>query len=410
MGLLTAANPTIALPVRTVASTGVTVGTRRPRSAGMRAKHSLSGVAIAPRRATTCLRSRRTLSTRAASVQTQPEKSEAQPEELFQWQRVTDAGVKKANELWQAARNMAPRGDWSGRYPLQKVWLSDVLYSAKRPKFLNREWKQEDIVYGSFIAAMHVCACFAPFCFSWANLNMMLVGWVVTGMFGITLSYHRQLAHKSFNTPKWLEYIFAYCGCLAVQGDPIEWVSSHRYHHLHTDTPHDPHTPYEGFWWSHCGWFLDNSATERRVGNRSNASDLQEQPFYQFLQKTYGWHVVASAAATFLLGGWEAFVWAFALRVCWVHHITWFVNSACHVWGNQQYNTGDLSRNNWWVGILAFGEGWHNNHHAFEFSCRHGLEWYQYDPTYYTIKFLEIVGLADKLKYPSDKKREALAI
>lgn len=409
MGLLCMANPTIALSSRAVASKGTTVGSQRPRLAGLRAKQSLSGVAIAPCKGLTPLRNRKTVSTRAA-VQTSPEKPEAEANEAHQWQRVTDAGVKKAHELWQAARNMAPRGEWAGRYPLQKVWGSDVMYSAKRPKFLGREWKKEDIVYGSFIAAMHAVACYAPFCFSWANLNMMLVGWVITGMFGITLSYHRQLAHKSFNTPKWLEYLFAYCGALAVQGDPIEWVSSHRYHHLHTDTPHDPHTPYEGFWWSHCGWFLDNSATESRVGNRSNASDLQEQPFYQFLQKTYGWHIVASGVATYLLGGWEAFVWAFALRVCWVHHITWFVNSACHVWGNQQYNTGDLSRNNWWVGILAFGEGWHNNHHAFEFSCRHGLEWYQYDPTYYTIKFLEMVGLADKLKYPSDKKRQALAI
>ena len=135
-----------------------------------------------------------------------------------------------------------------------------------------------------------------------------------------------------------------------------------------------------------------------------------DQPFYRHLRDHYAWHVAASAAVTFAIGGWQGFVWTWALRVCVVHHITWFVNSACHVWGNQQYNTGDLSRNNWWVGILAFGEGWHNNHHAFEFSCRHGLEWYQWDPTWYTIKTMEFFGLASKLKYPSEKMLNKLRL
>jgi len=332
------------------------------------------------------------------------------PPEQNQWARVTDAGVKQATELWEAARKMAARGEWTGMFPIKKVWLSDVLYSPKRNKFFNREWTKEDIIYASVILGTHALACCAPFCFSWKNLGMMLGGWVITGMLGITLSYHRQLSHKAFTTPKWLEYALAYCGTLAVQGDPIEWVSSHRYHHLSTDTPADPHTPYEGFWWSHCGWFLDSSATERRVGNRSNASDMSDQPFYRFLQKTYGWHIAASVAVTYALGGFEALVWAFAARVCMVHHITWFVNSACHVWGNQQYHTGDLSRNNWWVGILAFGEGWHNNHHAFEFSCRHGLEWYQVDVTWYTIRLLQACGLASKLKYPSENQLKKLRI
>jgi len=344
-----------------------------------------------------------------------PEAPTAPAPEQNEWARVTEAGVLKATELWEAARVLAgvalpARGDWDGLFPTQRVWLSDVMASPKRPKFMNREWKKEDITYAAVLGATHIAACFAPFCFSWANLGAMLIGWVITGMLGITLSYHRQLSHKAFATPKWLEYTLAYCGVMAMQGDPLEWVSSHRYHHLYTDTPQDPHTPYEGFWWSHCGWFLDIAATERRVGNRSNASDMAEQPFYRWIQATYGWHIVAAALATYLLGGWGGFVWAFALRVCWVHHITWFVNSACHVWGNQQYHTGDLSRNNWWVGILAFGEGWHNNHHAFEFSCRHGLEWYQFDPTWYTIKVLEFFGLADKLKYPSQKQMSKLRI
>lgn len=411
VAVLAGANPTIAfrskVATRKGCNNGMIAGARRPVGLQAKQRTFLTGVAPGKPVKLAVVRPRTALFTRAV-LQTSQDTSEAEVGEN-EWQRVTGAGVKKANDLWQAARDMNPRGEWFGKNPLKKVWFSDVLYSAKRDKF-TREWKSEDITYGAVILGLHMVAATAPFCFSWANLSMMLVGWVITGMFGITLSYHRQLAHKAFKTPKWLEYIFAYCGVLAVQGDPIEWVSSHRYHHLYTDTPSDPHTPYEGFWWSHCGWFLDNTATAKRVGNRSNASDMQEQPFYIFLQKTYGWHVVASGLATYLLGGWEAFVWAYALRVCWVHHITWFVNSACHCWGNQTYNTGDLSRNNWWVGILAFGEGWHNNHHAFEFSCRHGLEWYQFDPTWYTIKALEFLGLADNLKYPTQKKMDDLAI
>ncbi len=162
------------------------------------------------------------------------------------------------------------------------------------------------------------------------------------------------------------------------QGDPIEWVSGHRYHHLHTDTPLDPHSPYEGFWWSHMGWLLDNDITLERVGNRSNAADMESQWFYRWLQATWPWHVVGQFAALFALGGLPALVWGGALRIVWVYHVrrgymqrvsclaqhllrsvarcnssltqvTWFVNSASHVWGTQKFNTGDQSRNNWCV-------------------------------------------------------------
>lgn len=139
-------------------------------------------------------------------------------------------------------------------------------------------------------------------------------------------------------------------------------------------------------------------------------SDLECQPFYQFLKKTYPLHMVASLALLFALGGLPALVWGGALRLVWVYHVTWFVNSASHVWGNQAYDTGDLSRNNWWVGILAFGEGWHNNHHAFEFSARHGLEWWQIDATWGVIWLLQKLGLAKNVKLPSESQRARLAI
>lgn len=291
-----------------------------------------------------------------------------------------------------------------------RVLLSDVFTVPKTNSFFGRSWQKTDVVYGLFMLAMHVLCLLAPATYSPAAVAWFFASYFVTGCLGITLSFHRQLSHRAFQTPKWLEYAFAYCGVLAVQGDPIEWASSHRFHHLHCDTPLDPHSPYEGFWWSHAGWLLDHGATMERVGARGNTSDLDAQPFYRWVQKTYALHVAAQFSALWALGGLPAVVWAGALRICWVYHVTWFVNSVCHVWGSQTYDAGDLSRNNWWVGILAFGEGWHNNHHAFEFSARHGLERFQVDMTWMVIRALEVVGLATNVKLPTERQKARLLI
>ncbi|KAI8472570.1 MAG: fatty acid desaturase-domain-containing protein [Monoraphidium minutum] len=291
----------------------------------------------------------------------------------------------------------------------KKLLLSSVYATPKSNQIFGRKWNKTDLQYVAFMVFVHGLCLLAPMTFSWANVGLFLGTYFITGCLGITLSFHRQLSHRSFSSPKWVEYALAYCGVLAVQGDPIEWVSSHRYHHLNTDSVLDPHSPYEGFWWSHMGWLLDNQTTLERVYDRKNASDMEAQPFYTWIRDTYIWHVVAQFAALYALGGLGAVVWGGALRMCWVYHITWFVNSASHVWGYQTYNTGDQSRNNWWVGLLAFGEGWHNNHHAFEFSARHGLEWWQLDMTWLCICALEKLGLASNVKLPSEKQKARLA-
>lgn len=182
-----------------------------------------------------------------------------------------------------------------------------------------------------------------------------------------------------------------------------------RYHHLHCETPLDPHSSYEGFWWSHMGWILENDATLERVGDRTNAGDMAGDPFYDHMEKHYTVHLGLMFAVLFAIGGFPAMVWGGALRIVWVWHVTWLVNSACHLWGTQTYNTGDLSMNNWWVGLLAWGEGWHNNHHAFEFSARHGLEWWQFDMTWQIIAAMQSVGLATAVKLPSEKQKKRLA-
>ncbi|XP_024356646.1 palmitoyl-monogalactosyldiacylglycerol delta-7 desaturase, chloroplastic [Physcomitrium patens] len=290
------------------------------------------------------------------------------------------------------------------------IWMSDVVVKKRPNYFKDRSWTSKDLTYAGYMAFMHGLCLLAPATFSWDALGVSLGLYVITGLFGITLSFHRNLSHKSFKLPKWLEYSFAYCGVQAVQGDPLEWVSSHRYHHQHCDTEKDPHSPYEGFWHSHMGWLLDDRRTQERVGARNNVGDMDKDPFYQFIQRTYPIHPIMMAVALYVMGGFPYLIWGMALRVVWVYHITWFVNSASHVWGSQKWNTGDLSRNNWWVALLAFGEGWHNNHHAFEYSARHGLEWWQLDPTWWIICALEAVGVATKVKLPKKEHMEKLAL
>jgi fatty-acid desaturase len=311
----------------------------------------------------------------------------------------------------------AARAKGAQRLPLGEK--GQRLFSARNRQFwdyvvfprtyFHRAWEGKDIGYGLFFTIIHLGAACAPFFFTWDAFMVFLIGYVITGMFGITLSYHRQLAHRSFTTPKWLEYLFAYCGVLALQSHPINWVSSHRHHHGGTETENDVHSPLDGFWWSHMGWLMDTKNTWMRK-DKANASDLQGQWFYRFLAKTYAFHAIAlPLAVLYALGGLPYVFWGFFARVIWVWHVTWAVNSVSHVWGFQDWNTGDKSMNNWLIGFLAFGEGWHNNHHAFETSCRHGLKWWQIDFTWYTVKFLSFLGLARNLKYPTESKMRRLS-
>nr|GMD87508.1 palmitoyl-monogalactosyldiacylglycerol delta-7 desaturase, chloroplastic [Ipomoea batatas] len=232
---------------------------------------------------------------------------------------------------------------------------------------------------------------------------------VVTGALGVTLSYHRNLCHQSFKLPKWLEYLFAYCGVHALQGDPISWVRTHRQHHQHCDSEKDPHSPIQGFWYSHLGWLLDFNSTNERGEMPTNVRDLESQFFYKFIQRTYIIHPILLAAMLYVIGGSPYVVWGMGVRAVLVYQITFLVNSACHLWGTQAWNTGDLSRNNWLVALLAFGEGWHNNHHAFEFSAKHGLEWWQLDITWYIVWILQTLGLASDVKLPTEAQKRKMA-
>ncbi|KAL7616659.1 hypothetical protein Lser_V15G01292 [Lactuca serriola] len=283
-----------------------------------------------------------------------------------------------------------------------KITLSDVMVTRKRNLFWGRKWRTVDIQIGLWILSLHLLALFAPFTFTWGAFFLAFSIWVLCGVFGVTLCYHRHLAHRSFNLPKWLEYMFAYLGVLSGQRDPIFWVSIHRYHHQFVETEKDPHSPTFGFWFSHMGWLFDSGYIFEKYKERNNVEDLKSQVFYRFIRRTYVLHTAIYGVLIYAFGGFTYLVWGLGVAATWGYHVTFLVNSACHTWGNQTWDTGDLSKNNWWVAMVTFGEGWHNNHHAFEFSARHGLEWWQIDFCWYMIRFLEALGLATNVKLPTE--------
>jgi sn-2 palmitoyl-lipid 9-desaturase len=253
-----------------------------------------------------------------------------------------------------------------------------------------------------WLAVVHVGALSALYFFTWKAFGIFLLLSWITGGLGVCLGYHRLLAHGSFQTYPWLRRIITSFGALAGEGPPINWVAAHRKHHLYTDVDGDPHSPKDGGLWSHVLWLFPrprNPDWQQMI--HLYGRDLLQDPFMRFLDKTFLlWHF--TLGAILLSAGWIGWnfytgmsflAWGTFLRTVWVMHITWLVNSASHIWGYRNYETADNSRNLWWVGLLAFGEGWHNNHHAFPSSARHGHRWWEIDVTYMEIRLLEQLGL-----------------
>ncbi len=237
---------------------------------------------------------------------------------------------------------------------------------------------------------------FLPAFFSWPAVALMLFLHWVTGGLGITLGFHRLVTHRSFQAPKWLEYFLVFCGTMACQGGPIDWVGMHRIHHLHSDQSADPHDSNRGFWWSHMGWMLYEIPARENVDRFTK--DIADDPVYQFLQKFFIPIQIGLAVLLYVLGGWSFVIWGVFVRLVAVFHCTWLVNSATHLFGYRTYPSGDNSTNCWWVALLTYGEGWHNNHHAFQHSARHGLRWWEIDMTWMTIWLFQTLGLATKVK------------
>jgi stearoyl-CoA desaturase (delta-9 desaturase) len=249
------------------------------------------------------------------------------------------------------------------------------------------------------MAFLHVGAIAALFMFSWRVLAItVFLYWVATGL-GISLGYHRLHTHRSYKIPLWLEYTFAVFGTLNLEGGPIFWVATHRVHHQKSDLPGDPHSPRDGGFWSHVGWILlgEVNHNNTRVMSRY-APDLARHPFYVWLNDYHWIPILVLGTILYAFGGLALLLWGVFFRVVFGLHATWLVNSASHMWGGRRFETRDDSRNNWWVALLTFGEGWHNNHHAHPTSARHGLAWYEFDPSWILLKAMRFFGLASGVK------------
>ncbi len=255
-----------------------------------------------------------------------------------------------------------------------------------------------------FFGTVHAVALLAPWFFSWSALGVMLVLHWLCASIGICLGYHRLLTHRSFRVPKPVEYFFATMGALAVQGGPTFWVAGHRQHHMYTeDVDKDPYSARRGFWWSHILWlFYDRPSVFDRKELVKYVPDLARDRYYQWLDRYFLLLQVPLGVALYALGGWSFVIYGIAVRLVLVWHATWLINSATHKWGYRRFDVSDNSRNLWWAALLTYGEGWHNNHHAYPNVAKAGLTWWEVDPTWWVIRGLQMMGIAKRVIMPPD--------
>jgi stearoyl-CoA desaturase (delta-9 desaturase) len=260
----------------------------------------------------------------------------------------------------------------------------------------------------------------------WPDLVVMAVTYLLTGL-GVTVGYHRLFTHRSFKTSPPMRALLAALGSAAIEGPVIEWVANHRKHHRFSDQPGDPHSPHvdrasglrgalSGLFHAHVGWIFsgEDLASEERY-----AKDLLADPIVRFIDRTFPLWVLAGLAFPFglgvaltgsIAGGLTGLLWGGAVRIFCLHHATFSINSLCHFFGRRRFATGDQSRNLLWLSLPTLGEAWHNNHHAFPTSARHGLRWWQLDPSAWLIGGLERTGLIwDVVRVAPERERARAA-
>lgn len=284
--------------------------------------------------------------------------------------------------------------------------------------------------YAVVVIGLHVlCAlAFIPWTFSWSGVALAILGIYIFGGLGINLCYHRLLSHRSFTCPKWFERLLVFIALCCMQDAPGRWVAAHRIHHCFADEEPDPHSPVISFLWSHIGWLLVDTHGLNKISNYERyARDLLRQPFYLNLERKMVpiWIFIGHGVLFFLAGcamGWFTasagsdqlnaalqlgtswLIWGVIVRTVLVWHITWTVNSLTHMFGYRNYDTGEESRNNWFVALITSGEGWHNNHHYDPASASNQRKWWELDFIYWTILLFEKVGLARNVTRPKHQR------
>ena len=260
-----------------------------------------------------------------------------------------------------------------------------------------------------WIVVVHVLAVIAPFFYSLPALVTCIALAFVTGSLGVCMGYHRLLTHQSFKTYRPIRWLLAFLGGLSGEGSALTWVAQHRKHHSYSDHDGDPHSPKDGRWWSHLLWFMPDFGQKWHYELlKRYAPDIVKDKMMVVIHHLFLPSHFILAGILFLMGyfgpekwglgsawaGGSMVFWGLGVRMVYVLHVTWFVNSATHLWGYRSYETTDNSRNLWWVGILAWGEGWHNNHHAYQSVASQGHRWWEIDMTYWAILLMEKIGLA----------------
>jgi stearoyl-CoA desaturase (delta-9 desaturase) len=270
-------------------------------------------------------------------------------------------------------------------------------------QLLKRPFSSAEVLSMSLLAAMHA-ACLLVFLVPFSSKVLILaIGGYVLRMWAITAGYHRYFSHRSFKTSRVFQFLIAVLGTSAMQNGPLWWASWHRYHHRYTDQPRDPHSPLQsGFCHAHMGWIL---GAESSYPQLSNVTDLLRFPELRALDRFKWLPIIAYAVACFAIAGAAGLVWGFVLSTVVLLHATALINSVGHVWGTRRYDTPDTSRNNALLAVITLGEGWHNNHHHAMHSTRQGFFWWEFDPTYYSLRVLTWLGVTWDLREPSERMR-----
>lgn len=252
---------------------------------------------------------------------------------------------------------------------------------------------------------LHVACLYAFWLPPTWNLVALAAATYAVRIFGISAGYHRYFAHRTFKLDRFSQFLLAFLAQSSAQKGVLWWASHHRRHHRESDTIRDVHSPVvSGFWRSHVGWIVSGDFDDY---DANLIRDFGRFPELRWLTRYHWVPTAVLAVGLYLAGGFPAFFWGYVVSTVVLYHATFSINSLAHLWGSQRFDTGDQSRNNLWLALITFGEGWHNNHHHQMHLCRQGLYWWEIDLTYYLLRALGAIGIVRDLKEPREAQKAA---